>query len=240
MPTPRTSICPRCQTRPRHRSPSGRLNSYCSPCAVARQRESKGYAPAVRACSTCKKPYRGNSRAKTQLCPECRVLCATCGKKKTSGDGSHSECFQCRSTGRTCTTCGIKPALSNKRVCWDCLSADETELVKRRNYWYNLPPGWLDQKLTEQGGVCEISGQPETSVNKRTGKVYPLAIDHDRACCPGNRSCGKCLRGLIRRNLNVALGMFNDDPELLRAAADYIERYRKSTEPRVAGPGAQQ
>ena len=79
--------------------------------------------------------------------------------------------------------------------------------------------------LAAQGGVCQISGQPETSVSSTTGKVYPLAVDHDRSCCPGYKSCGKCLRGLIRRNLNVALGMFGDDPELLRAAADYIESY---------------
>jgi hypothetical protein len=100
-----------------------------------------------------------------------------------------------------------------------------------------LSPDWYNQKLTEQGGVCEISGLPETSVSKRTGKVYPLAVDHDRTCCPGDRSCGKCLRGLIRRNLNVALGMFNDDPELLRAAADYIEKHRR-TASNVRAPGS--
>ncbi len=90
---------------------------------------------------------------------------------------------------------------------------------------YSLPPSWFAQKMAEQGGVCEISGQPETSVSKRTGRAYPLAIDHDRSCCPGDRSCGKCLRGLIRRNLNVALGMFGDDPDLLEAAAAYIRRH---------------
>ena len=82
--------------------------------------------------------------------------------------------------------------------------------------------------MIEQGGVCEISRLPETSVSKRSGKAYPLAVDHDRSCCPGPKSCGKCLRGLIRRNLNVALGMFGDDPELLEAAAAYIRRYRQA------------
>jgi hypothetical protein len=80
--------------------------------------------------------------------------------------------------------------------------------------------------LAGQGGLCAISRQPETSVSASTGKTYPLAVDHDRACCPGNRSCGKCIRGLVRRNINAGLGMFNDDPALLRAAADYIEMHR--------------
>jgi hypothetical protein len=119
----------------------------------------------------------------------------------------------------------VNPTHQNRRKCWDCLSANG-EGAKNRDRVYSLPPGWYDQKLAEQAGVCEISGRPETSVSKRTGKVYPLAVDHDRSCCPGDRSCGKCLRGLIRRNLNVALGMFNDDPDLLRAAADYIERHQ--------------
>jgi hypothetical protein len=185
------------------------------------------YAPAQRACDSCGQPYRGNSRAKAQLCPTCRALkCVTCGGVKSPGDKTHSECLTCRSRGKVCVTCKVNPTFQNRRECWDCLAADGTYAIQARDRLYSLATGWYDQKLAEQGGVCEISGLPETSVSKRTGRAYPLAVDHDRSCCPSPASCGKCLRGLIRRNLNVALGMFGDDPDLLRAAADYIEKHR--------------
>ena len=184
-----------------------------------------GYTPAERTCGRCKKPYRGNNRARAQLCPDCRTHCGSCGEPKGSGDARHTLCGNCRAKGKVCQTCGANPAHQNRRECWPCLSANG-EGAKNRDRVYNLPPGWFDQKMAEQGSVCEISGLPETSVNKSTGNTYPLAIDHDRSCCPGNRSCGKCLRGLIRRNLNAALGMFGDDPDLLEAAAAYIRRHR--------------
>lgn len=46
-------------------------------------------------------------------------------------------------------------------------------------------------------------------------------VDHDHACCPGQRSCGECVRGILCRKCNQGLGMFNDNPDLLVAAAMY-------------------
>lgn len=230
-------MCPRCKKLPRHRYPSGALSSYCKGCAVAKVSERRGHAPAQRACRSCGNLYRGNSRAKAQLCPDCRgTACITCARPKSPGDATHSQCTTCRAMGKICATCGINPTLQNGRECWDCANSDGSKTAQARGYRYNLPPGWVNQQMAEYGGVCEISGQPETSVNRRTGRALPLAVDHDRTCCPGDHSCGKCLRGLIRRNLNAALGMFNDDPELLRAAADYIERHRADAS--ASAPGS--
>lgn len=224
-------LCPRCKERPRKRAESGRLNPYCSPCSSAAVREAKGYAAAERACERCQQPYRGNSRAKARLCPDCRTHCVTCGRPKSAGDKKHSECGACRALGRICTTCGINPTYQNRKECWECLTADGTRAAQIRDRIYSLPPGWFDQKMTEQGGKCRICGQPEKSVNSKTGKAYPLAVDHDRSCCPGDRSCGKCLRGLVCRNHNVMLGMANDDPAILRAAIEYLERHRLISAP---------
>ncbi|UJQ87139.1 endonuclease VII [Mycobacterium phage Vetrix] len=51
-----------------------------------------------------------------------------------------------------------------------------------------------------------------------------LHIDHDHSCCPGNKSCGRCLRGVICGHCNKGLGYFRDSPQSLRAAIYYLER----------------
>ena len=59
-------------------------------------------------------------------------------------------------------------------------------------------------------GLCRICGDPGTD------------IDHDHACCPGRKACGRCVRGLVCRDCNRGLGGFNDDPVRLAAATGYI------------------
>lgn len=46
-----------------------------------------------------------------------------------------------------------------------------------------------------------------------------LHIDHDHACCPGNESCGKCIRGVLCGSCNVILGWV----ERCRARGEVIE-----------------
>jgi hypothetical protein len=225
--TQEAPICPRCKERPRAVWTSGLVGSYCLPCSVDTDRERKGWSPADRICELCGRSYRGNRRATAQVCPDCRGTCVTCRKPKNAAD-KHTQCPSCRKEGRICRECNVNPTYGNRPVCWTCANKDGEASAKDRDRLYGLAPGQFDQMLTAQGGVCAISGHPETSVNKKTGKVYPLALDHDRACCPGNRSCGKCVRGLITRNLNIALGMFGDDVELMEAAIAYVKLHRKA------------
>lgn len=52
----------------------------------------------------------------------------------------------------------------------------------------------------------------------------PLHVDHDHSCCPGDkRSCGDCVRGFICGPCNRGLGLFFDDTDALRRAADYLD-----------------
>lgn len=74
------------------------------------------------------------------------------------------------------------------------------------------------QMLDEQGGTCAICD----GVNEN-GRS--LAVDHDHKCCPGSRSCGKCIRGLLCHRCNVSLGSMDDSPARLRAAALYLEEH---------------
>lgn len=56
-------------------------------------------------------------------------------------------------------------------------------------------------------------------------KDYFLHVDHNHKCCPGTKSCGKCIRGLLCFKCNTALGNVNDDVELLQRAINYIKDF---------------
>lgn len=69
--------------------------------------------------------------------------------------------------------------------------------------------------VREQNGVCAICRKPEQA--KRLGKVRILSTDHDHSTLR--------VRGLLCAKCNSVLGYMNDDPALLRAAADYLEKH---------------
>lgn len=83
---------------------------------------------------------------------------------------------------------------------------------------YRITGEQYESLLETQGGVCAICGSPPES-NKM------LAVDHDHNCCPGSKSCGQCIRGLLCLRCNVSLGNFRDDLGLLRNAISYLETY---------------
>jgi hypothetical protein len=98
--------------------------------------------------------------------------------------------------------------------------------IARLGRHYGLTPESVEAVLREQRGRCAICGRAEGSAEPRTGKRVRLAPDHDHACCPGERSCGRCIRGLLCATCNTGLGMFHDNPEHLARAIDDLRRAR--------------
>lgn len=49
-----------------------------------------------------------------------------------------------------------------------------------------------------------------------------LCVDHDHSCCPGDTSCGECVRGVLCGPCNAAEGMLGSDPNRALALAAYI------------------
>lgn len=86
---------------------------------------------------------------------------------------------------------------------------------------YGLTLDEYRQRLEAQGGGCAICGQ-----QNENGRA--LAVDHDHSCCPGSKSCGTCVRGLLCSNCNMAIGLMQDRPQRLRDAADYLARVTSS------------
>jgi hypothetical protein len=60
------------------------------------------------------------------------------------------------------------------------------------------------------------------------GSFDNLAIDHDHGCCPSQRSCRKCRRGVLCYRCNSGVGLFRDSTTALRACADYLDRHAGS------------
>ena len=73
--------------------------------------------------------------------------------------------------------------------------------------------------LGDQEGRCKVCLRDDPSPD------LMWTIDHDHDCCPGTWSCGECVRGLLCRTCNMALGLLKENPDVLRRGADYLEAY---------------
>lgn len=89
---------------------------------------------------------------------------------------------------------------------------------------YGMTRAQWNALLESQGGKCAICG---TTEGRGNGKTNHFHIDHDHGCCPGKKSCGKCIRGLLCNQCNPMLGYAQDDPKILRAAAAYLDRWKE-------------
>ncbi len=97
--------------------------------------------------------------------------------------------------------------------------AQKPEKNKENHYLntFGITVEKYETMLAAQDGKCKLCDCGETAM--LNGKPLALAVDHDHAT-------GQ-IRSLLCRNHNVGLGLFGDDPALLRRAADYLENYKK-------------
>jgi hypothetical protein len=76
---------------------------------------------------------------------------------------------------------------------------------------YKLTQEQYEAMLIEQNGECAICF-------KKPNRYY-LSVDHDHACCPGQKTCGNCIRGLLCQSCNSFLGRVDDN---LTSAIKYL------------------
>ena len=88
---------------------------------------------------------------------------------------------------------------------------------------YGLDLEKYESILISQNNKCKICGLDISNYN-----AY-LAIDHDHNCCPGEITCGKCIRGLLCRNCNQMLGNAKDSIDVLKNGVLYLETYKKGS-----------
>lgn len=189
-------------------------------------------------CVHCSAPFSAHGSFARKYCtPRCKNAAGAVLRRERHAQRPERQCYRCKTT---------KPAQefasashSYCRPCANAYQREQTALLsveqkrarRRRSYdkedparrtararsaRWGLDENQLAEMLQKQGGHCAIC--PGTMPGGR-GTWH---VDHDHECCPGPRSCGRCIRGLLCSRCNVGLGHFRDDPALLLAAAAYL------------------
>lgn len=81
---------------------------------------------------------------------------------------------------------------------------------------FGITAAIYDKMLADQNGVCAICFDPPA--------VKRLHVDHDHSCCAGNKSCGRCIRGLLCFECNTGIGKFGDNSATVASALAYLRK----------------
>lgn len=132
------------------------------------------------------------------------------------------ECRNCQKsfapTGRTQVYCSKACSVAFNNRAWTAKLGGN----RARTLWvnYRLTVEAYLALLERQGGVCGICGTDTPGYSNHES----WSVDHDHACCPEARCCGKCVRGLLCHNCNMMIGHARDNPAILGAGIVYLER----------------
>lgn len=197
-------------------------------------------------CKACDKTRLADYRARTRLVREKflkdnrslhlmeyeknrlkQKLCRTCKLTKLG----HEFRFRPHHTDKLnsyCTQCERDHNLRYRILHWDKIVL-KAKLVRQTNprRWlknylnreFNMSLESYDSIILSQNGVCAICKKEESATTR--GVKKRLSLDH----C---HKTGK-VRGVLCDNCNRALGLFRDDPNLLRAAIAYLEKHQTTS-----------
>ena len=158
----------------------------------------------------CPRPSRTKSKEGWCLMHYRRVL-------KEGGPGEVGTRRNVISNGmKFCKFCNTLKSVSNFSVksdgrtyyfCNEC----KPNIIKKKNISgkYGLTENQYLELIKDGCAIC--------------GSHHRIAIDHDHTCCPGSKSCGKCIRGALCMRHNVALGNVRDSIEELNKLLEYLK-----------------
>ena len=169
----------------------------------------------MRVMKTCGKC--GRDSTEVDFAPTQKTLCKTCNSayNREYHARNRAKILERQAEFRRAHPERVKAAQAK----WVGKRTVETRECTRR-VKYGLSSAKYAEMLAEQGGVCWICQQPPSDKHK-------LHVDHDHTCCPGEKSCGKCVRALLCNHCNRGLAAFMDDPALLKAAIKYLREFQR-------------
>lgn len=210
-----------------------RLAAYDKLCGCGERLvgETRGMPPIF--CETCRKDRKNRPR---RLIERAARECLDCGISfsPTEPVGRPADrCEECRdirlkiqhnsavSKYRRSPAGKIKVAEYMSKY-WETHKGDLKTKRRRLNDMllrtYRISLSEFEDMVEQQSGCCAICNGPPN------GKGNRLHVDHDKKCCPGSKSCGKCVRGLLCHKCNTAIGLLEEDSVRMESAIQYIER----------------
>lgn len=163
------------------------------------------------AASSSTKRAKRVSREPLSLFPDTPRWCTRCerflppgafNRDKKQRDGLFPHCRECRA--------------AFKRTVYP--RDAQAFAIRHLRRTYGIDPETFAKMLEAQGGLCATCSKP---MKKGLG---PLGPQVDHCHITGH------VRGILCNGCNRALGYARDDPTVLRAMADYIERHRLSSD----------
>jgi hypothetical protein len=115
---------------------------------------------------------------------------------------------------KSCKTCGSVFTPTNPCQLYCSKECKGKNAYYKRNY--GITDADLTKKKAEQDNKCFLCGSEGFLIGKNNHSEK-LVVDH---CHETGR-----VRKLLCQNCNRGLGLFQDNPELLRKAAEYVETH---------------
>lgn len=168
----------------------------------------------MKACEHCSCSFKakGNTRFCSEVCKREAWLLKNREYQKTYYSKNKAEMIAKRLARYYADHEGSKEK-SRQRTKTRCKLSQNLSYIKWK---YGLSKEEYEAMLSSQTNLCAIC--------KQTGRH----IRFDKLCVDHDHSTGK-VRGLLCGKCNSAIGLLADNPELLRAAADYLEKHHKNS-----------
>jgi hypothetical protein len=138
-----------------------------------------------------------------------KITCLTCREQLPSS--SFSKTYKNGKLHLYCKTCRAIAAKKHRK--------NNPNVYRNYEYKkkYKIDLDTYNKVLDKQNGVCAICQGTWSKV---------LVVDHDHDCCPGEKTCGKCLRALLCGSCNAGLGWFKHNTKIMESAIKYMQEVK--------------
>lgn len=166
-------------------------------------------------------------------------VCNKCGINKGSN------CFSKHTTSKDGLQYACKECDNRRNRELYINNIEESRKRRKEYYWNNL-------EKSKENNRNRYLKNPNIGVNSRFKRIYGidlikyeillenqnfscaicltnyknfstrLCVDHDHSCCPGKKSCGKCIRGLLCGSCNKGIGLLQENYNIIIRAGAYV------------------